>query len=178
MGMQNKLRNSIISLRNTVKLATSFIHDSEDIVDVQVDEVLEIILKKSVTAMRKAVEKDKIATHLIRNSGGTSAFIRQQCENAEKYMMVIKGKVKKLVTSMISKSEIKSLKLPTTLIRGSQDGKVRDAGTTLTAKAQCVQMMHNETLFTFQVIDALIPKDIFWDNVGLGYSFRLSIVCS
>ncbi len=61
--------------------------------------------------------------------------------------------------------------LGSNLLAGSDDGKVRDGGfvtfTTLTAKNQCVQMLHHGTPFTFQVTEAPLPKHIYWNNVGL-----------
>ena len=66
-----------------------------------------------------------------------------------------------------------SAQVATNLIWGAEDGQVRDGGFvtfgSLSAKAQCVQMIHHQTPFTFQVRDAPLPKDIFWNNVGLSH---------
>lgn len=66
-----------------------------------------------------------------------------------------------------------SVQVATNLIWGAEDGQVRDGGfvtfSSLSAKAQCVQMIHHQTPFTFQVRDAPLPKDIFWNNVGLSH---------
>jgi hypothetical protein len=96
---------------------------------------------------------------------------------------VVHGGVKKSVSvvqqgamksvSGVKEIGAKSLQAATELIQGSQDGKVRDSGfvtfTTLTAKAQCVQMIHHSKPFTFYVTDAPLPKDVVWKNVGLAH---------
>lgn len=74
-------------------------------------------------------------------------------------------------TDAVHKIGDMSKDLASNLIAGSDDGKVRDGGfvtfTTLTAKNQCVQMLHHGTPFTFQVTEAPLPKHIYWNNVGL-----------
>ena len=64
-----------------------------------------------------------------------------------------------------------SVQVATNLFLGSNDGQVRDGGfvtfSTLSAKAQCVQMIHHQKPFTFQVSDAPLPKAVFWNNVGM-----------
>jgi len=76
------------------------------------------------------------------------------------------------VSGVALKGAKSAFTMAASLIHGSdEDGKVRDGGfvtfTSLTAKAQCVQMIHHPEPFTFHVMDAPLPKDIFWDNVGL-----------
>ncbi len=64
-------------------------------------------------------------------------------------------------------------KSATNLIAGSEDGKVLDAGfvtfSTLLSKNQCRQVLHAETPFTFDVMDAPQPHHIVWSNVGIDH---------
>ena len=65
----------------------------------------------------------------------------------------------------------KAQKRVTKLLVNSPDGTVLDSGfvtfSNLSAKNQCVQMLHHATPFTFLVKHAPLPKDIFWKNVGI-----------
>ncbi len=66
-----------------------------------------------------------------------------------------------------------SVQAATSLLWGADDGQVRDGGfvtfSSLAAKAQCVQMIHHQEPFCFQVSDAPLPDEIFWNNVGLSH---------
>ena len=59
------------------------------------------------------------------------------------------------------------------LLVGSKDGTTRDAGfvtfSSLKAKASAIQMIHHPTPFTMKVLEAPLPKDVFWGNVGLAH---------
>lgn len=65
----------------------------------------------------------------------------------------------------------KAQKRVTKLLVNSPDGTVLDSGfvtfSNLSAKNQCVQMLHHATPFSFLVKHAPLPKDIFWKNVGM-----------
>ena len=67
----------------------------------------------------------------------------------------------------------KSMDITNALIRNNEDGKVRDAGfvtfTSLAAKNQCVQMIHHQRPFTFEVKSSPLPDQIYWGNIGLDH---------
>lgn len=69
---------------------------------------------------------------------------------------------------------VKSIDVATNLIMGNDTTwRRRDGGfvtfTSLTAKNQCVQMIHHEKPFVFQVTDAPLPEHVFWNNVGMSH---------
>lgn len=65
----------------------------------------------------------------------------------------------------------KTVKKVSNIILGPSDGMVLDAGfvtfTNLMSKSQCLQMIHHESPFRFVVERAPLPKDVFWENVGM-----------
>lgn len=146
-------------------------------------------VKKSVNVIHGGVKKSANMVHgTVKNSativhGGMKKTVYVVQDGMKKTVYIVQDGAKKSATAMqdgVKKSVsgmkqvgAKSVRLATDLIRGSEDGRVRDGGfvtfTSLTAKVQCVQMMHHETPFTFHVMDAPQPKDIFWNNVGLAH---------
>lgn len=135
-------------------------------------------MKKSANVMQDSVKK---SANIVQDSVKKSVFVVQHGmkktvyvvqDGAKKSASAVHGKIKNSVTDFVKIGQ-KSVKLATNLLRGMEDGKVRDGGfvtfTTLTAKAQCVQMLHAETPFTFKVTDAPLPKDVYWNNVGLSH---------
>lgn len=65
---------------------------------------------------------------------------------------------------------LNSANIALSLIAGSEDGKVLDAGfvtfSSVLAKNQCVQIIHHATPFKFYTLDAPRPNDVYWPNVG------------
>ena len=108
-------------------------------------------VKSSATVVHSGVKKSAV---IAKNGMKKTVYIVQ--DGAKKSAVVVQDKVKKSVSGM-KHVGAKSVKLATNLIRGSDDGKVRDGGfvtfSSLLAKAQCVQMIHHEKPFTFEVMD-------------------------
>ncbi len=128
-------------------------------------------VKKSFDLVHGGVKTSATVVH----SGAKRSVIIVQ--NGVKKSIVIstdavQDTVKKSVAG-IKRAGVKSVKLATNLIRGSEDGRVRDGGivtfTTLSAKACCVQMLHHEKPFTFTVSNVPSPEHIYWQNVGLSH---------
>jgi len=63
-----------------------------------------------------------------------------------------------------------SANIALSLIAGSEDGKILDAGfvtfSSVLAKNQCVQIIHHAIPFNFYTLDAPRPADVYWPNVG------------
>lgn len=122
-------------------------------------------MKKSVFIVHDGVKK---TVYVVQDSAKKSAQVMQ--DGMKKSAHVVQDTVKKSVSGM-KHVGARSIKLATDLIKGSDDGRVRDGGfvtfASLTAKAQCVQMLHHAKPFTFFVTDAPMPRDIYWNNVGL-----------
>ena len=61
----------------------------------------------------------------------------------------------------------------TRLLFNADDGEVLDSGfvtfANLSSKAQCVQIVHHASPFKFHVLDAPLPKDVIWSNVGVSH---------
>ena len=117
-------------------------------------------VQKSANVVQSGVKSTATAVH-----GGMKKTVNIVQDSAKKSAEVMQKSV-----SGVKHVGAKSVKLATNLIRGSDDGKVRDGGfvtfSSLLAKAQCVQMIHHEKPFTFEVMDAPLPKDVYWNNVG------------
>lgn len=60
-----------------------------------------------------------------------------------------------------------------TTLLGGEDGAARDAGfvsfADLKSKASALQMIHHAKPFTFSAVEAPLPKDVYWGNVGLSH---------
>jgi len=73
-------------------------------------------------------------------------------------------------TKTLGKISAKTLGKMKDVLVGSKDLSVLDSGfvtfSTLLAKNQCSQIIHHATPFTFFTLDAPMPKDIVWSNVG------------
>eukprot|EP00551_Chaetoceros_affinis_P006458 CAMPEP_0203685338 /NCGR_PEP_ID=MMETSP0090-20130426/48496_1 /ASSEMBLY_ACC=CAM_ASM_001088 /TAXON_ID=426623 /ORGANISM="Chaetoceros affinis, Strain CCMP159" /LENGTH=1259 /DNA_ID=CAMNT_0050554529 /DNA_START=115 /DNA_END=3894 /DNA_ORIENTATION=- len=137
------IRNTIHKTSTGVKKSIDFVHGG---------------VKTSATAVHSGAKKSVFVVH-----NGVKKTIVVSTE-------AVQDTMKKSVAG-IKWAGAKSVKLATNLIRGSDDGRVRDGGfvsfTSLTAKAQCVQMLHHPKPFLFTVADAPAPKQIYWQNVGL-----------
>ena len=122
-------------------------------------------MKKSVVVVQHGMKKTIYVVH--DSAKKTNQVVQKQVKKSTDF---VQEQVQKTVSGM-KYMGAKSLKLATTLIKGSEDGKVRDGGfvtfNTLSAKNACVQMLHHEEPFTFRVSDAPLPKDVYWNNVGL-----------
>ena len=91
-----------------------------------------------------------------------------------KTLSMVKDQVKdvgKTVGKTVSSTMKYSSNVALTLIRGSEEGKVRDSGfvtfSTLLAKNQCQQMIHHASPFKFFTKSAPKPEDIIWEYVGI-----------
>eukprot|EP00551_Chaetoceros_affinis_P015053 CAMPEP_0203709506 /NCGR_PEP_ID=MMETSP0091-20130426/62140_1 /ASSEMBLY_ACC=CAM_ASM_001089 /TAXON_ID=426623 /ORGANISM="Chaetoceros affinis, Strain CCMP159" /LENGTH=650 /DNA_ID=CAMNT_0050586571 /DNA_START=87 /DNA_END=2039 /DNA_ORIENTATION=+ len=147
----------------------------------EISEITSKIESSKEEERRKGIaEEDQAITTSLKEAheqGGSNRFINGSDAAKDRNLSPSKKVIDKTAEdikkylSNVKDIGSKSVQIATELIRGSEDGKVRDGGfvtfNSLTAKNQCAQMIHHETPFIFQVMDAPLPKDIFWQNVGL-----------